>query len=97
MKTGLAIWLAMELIIASGLSAASCLLRRDEVRAYGAWRDNPTTETRAELDRQRTITGWHHVLFAGILWAGMAAITVPVVLAISRRSSGRDNGKPILA
>jgi hypothetical protein len=90
MKARLAIWLSVELVLASGLSTDSCLLRRAEVRAYGAWMDNPTTETKAELDRQRRITAWEHVFFGGMLWAAMATVTVPIVLVISRRKSERE-------
>jgi hypothetical protein len=97
MKARLAIWLSVELVIASSLSAGSCLLRRDEVRAYGAWRDNPTSATTAALDRQRKITAWQHVLFAGALWAAMATITVPVVVLISRRNSAHETQVPIAA
>ena len=97
MKTRLAIWLGVELLVASGLSAASCILRRDEVKAFGAWRDNPTAETRAELDRQRSITFRHHIGFAGVLWVGMAVITVPVVFALSRRGSSRHESETPIA
>lgn len=97
MKTRLVIWLGVELLIASGLSAGSCILRRDEVRAFGAWHDNPTAETRAELDRQRSITFRHHIGFAGVLWAGMAVITVPIVIAVSRRGSRHESETSIAA
>jgi len=87
MKTRLIVWLALELLVASALSAAACILRRDEVKAFGAWHENPTPQTRAELERQRGITFRQHFVFAGVLWVGMAAISIPVIIAVSRRKS----------
>jgi hypothetical protein len=85
MKTRLILWLSIELIVASGISAASCILRHDEAKAFGAWYDKPSIETKSELDRQRRITRWHQVAFAGVLFSGMAVLTVPVVYLVSRR------------
>jgi hypothetical protein len=91
-KTRLPFWLVLELLLAAAVSSASSIHRREEVRAWSAWHDNPTFETRAEVDRQRTITLWHQVAFAGVLFAGMAAGTIPVVLAAARRRSSRLEG-----
>jgi len=79
------IWLSIEMLLASGFSACICILRRDERYAFNAWRDNPTLETRAALDRQRAITFRHHVALAAVLFGGMAVITIPVVLLATRR------------
>jgi len=87
MKTRLAIWLGAEFILAVVFGTGSCLLRRDEVGAFRAWRDHANAETRAELDRQRRITYQHQLAFAGILWSIMAGITVPIVVTVSRRGS----------
>jgi hypothetical protein len=82
------IYLGLELLIASGISAIPCMCtRRDAARALVAWRENPTAETKAELDRQRRITFGYHVAFAGVMFAGMAVITIPVVMGLSRRKS----------
>jgi hypothetical protein len=91
MKLQLIIWLGVELLVASGISAVSCILRRDEVEAFGAWRNNPTTENRSELERQRSITYRHYVGVAGVLWSVMAVITIAVVIAVSRRRSRQAN------
>jgi len=86
MKTRLIFYLGLELLIASGISAIPCMCtRRDAARALVAWRENPTAETKAELDRQRRITFWNHVGIAAILFAGMAVVTVPVVMGLSHR------------
>jgi hypothetical protein len=85
MKTRLIIWLSIELIVASGISAVSCILRHDEVEAYNAWHDNPMFVTKAELDKQKNITFWEHVGFAGVLFFVMAVITIPAVYVVSRR------------
>ena len=76
-----------ELLVAAGISASACILRRDERNAFRAWRDNPTAETRAALDAERSITFRHHVVLAAVLFGGMAVVTVPVVRAVSRRRS----------
>jgi hypothetical protein len=85
MKKWLIIWLSIELIVASGISPGICILRHDEVKAFGAWHDKPTAGTKAELDRQRKITNWHHVALAGVLFSVMAVFTVPTVCVLSRR------------
>jgi len=85
MKTCLLVWLSVELTVASGISAASCILRHDEVKAFSAWHDNPTAETKVELNRQRKITNWQHVALAGVLFSGMAVVTVPLIYVVSRR------------
>ena len=89
MKISLIIWLSLELLIAAGLSPGVCILRRAEVRAFGAWHDNPTPETRATLDRERAVTFRHHVVLALVLFAGMATITVPAVRMFSRHRSSQ--------
>lgn len=93
MKTSLLIWLFAELALAAGISASICILRRDERNAFRAWRDTPRAETRAALDAERATTFRHHVVWAAVLFGGMAVVTVPVLLAVSRRrSSTRDCG-----
>jgi hypothetical protein len=92
MKSLLVLWLAVELAVAAWLSSAACILRQDERTAYLQWRDQPTAETRAELDRQRGITRWHQVGLAGLLFAGMAGVTVPAMIFWSRR--GMPGEKP---
>ena len=87
MKISLIVWLSLELLIAAGLSSGTCILRRAEVRAFGAWRDSPTPETRASLDREREVTFRHHIVLGLVLFGGMAAITIPAVRVLSRRRS----------
>ena len=87
MKRRLIIWLSLELLVASGMSASVCILRHSETRAYLAWRDHPTAETRATLDRERAITFCHHVVLGAVLFGGMGVITIPLVRAFSHRRS----------
>lgn len=89
MKIRLIVWLGVELLVASGISLLTCFIRPAEVQAVRAWHDNPTVETRSELDRQRHITTLQQVLFAGVLFTGMAVISIPVVAAVSRRQNPR--------
>ena len=95
-KTRLAIWLGVELLVASVISAGSCILRRDQVRAWRVWHDTPTPETRAELDKQHNVTARYHVVFASILWGGMATITIPIVVAVSRRKSSKHESETLI-
>lgn len=85
LKTRLAVWLGLELLLASVLSSTACILRTDHARAWIALQETPTPATRAEWKRQQNKTFWSHVGLAGFLWAGMATITVPVMVAVSRR------------
>jgi hypothetical protein len=86
-KSSLLIWLFVELVLAAGMSASVCILRRDERHAFHVWRDNPTTESRAALDAERAVTFRHHVVLVAVLFGGMAVVTVLVVRAVSRRRS----------
>jgi hypothetical protein len=90
-KKTLLICLAVELVGAAFVSAGACLLRRGERDARRAWRENPTAETRAALDAERAITWRHRGVLTGVLFGGMALITVPAVLLLSRPRSLRDD------
>ncbi len=87
MKIRLVIWLVVELLVASGISVASRILRHDQGRAFLAWHNNPNAVTRAELDRQHRITFAHRVGLGGVLWAGMAGVTIPIVVRVSPKHS----------
>ena len=87
MKTSLIVWLSVELLVAAGVSASICILRRDEQNAFRAWHGNPTDETRAALNAEHAITFRYHVGLAAVLFGGMAVFTVPMVGAVSRRKS----------
>jgi hypothetical protein len=77
--------LIAELLVATGLSASICILRREERTAFRVWRNNPTTETRAALDAEAAVTFRHHVVLAALLFGAMAVVTVPAVRAASCR------------
>ncbi|MDB6108448.1 MAG: hypothetical protein JWR69_198 [Pedosphaera sp.] len=89
MNTRIIILLLIELLLAPALVwTLGGAQRRPETRAYVAWRSNPTTEARTALDSERAETFRRRVIFSVILFAGMAIITVPVVVALcGRRSS----------
>ena len=87
MKPSLLAWLLAELLLAAGVSASVCILRREERSAFRAWCDNPTAETRASFDAEQSITIRQHVVLAACLFGGMAVVTIPVVRAVSRRRS----------
>ena len=84
MKARLAIWLLLELLVAASLSLSTCILRRDHTKAWSAWHNHPTPETRRDLDRQDTLDYWSHVTFALMLFGAMAAVTVPIIVVVTR-------------
>ena len=75
-KTFVAILLVAELLFAYFVLAPTCILRREQVRAYAAWQDHPTVETRAELDRQHRITQLYFLGFSAVVFAVMAGPTL---------------------
>lgn len=84
MKTRLAVYLGIELILAVVIGGGVCLLRRDEVNARRAWRDSPTVETKAELERQRGITRSQQFKLMAALFGVMALPTVMLIVRASR-------------
>jgi hypothetical protein len=89
-KTRLAVWLTLELILAASASATVCLLRKDHSLAVRAWMQNPTPETAAELERQKRLTFLSNFKLGGFLFGVMALATVPVIMSASRPKTGRN-------
>jgi hypothetical protein len=75
-KKFIAILLVAELFIAYFVLAPTCILRHDQVRAFAAWHDNPTPETKAEWDRQKRITELQSLEFSGFVFFVMAGGTL---------------------
>jgi hypothetical protein len=69
------ILLILELLVAYFVVAPS-VHRREHTRAFVAWHDNPTLETRAELDRQSRINQFYSVGFSGVVFLIMAVTTL---------------------
>jgi hypothetical protein len=76
MKKLVAILLVAELLVAYFVLAPTCILRHEQVRAFGAWHDNPTADTRAELDRQIRITELYSLGFSAVAFGVMAGATL---------------------
>ena len=76
MKKLIVILLVVEFCAAYFIVSPTCILRRDQIRAYAAWRDHPTLEKQAELDRQKRITEWQNVGVSTIIFGGMTGITL---------------------
>ena len=85
MKKLIIILLIVELVVAYLAAGAGCILRQAEVRAFAAWHDNPTPETRAEFDRQKRISELESLGLSGVLFSGMAGATLFVVRIWSRK------------
>jgi hypothetical protein len=85
MKKRITLLLVAELLIAYFVLAPVCVLRRDHVLAFAAWRDNPTRTTHAELDRQKRITRFHSLGFSAVAFALMASATLLGVRAFRHR------------
>ena len=81
----LIILLVVEYVAAYFLVMAGCPIRGAEERAWGAWHDHPTPETRAELDRQHHLTELSALEVSTILFCGMAGITVFIARAWRQR------------
>lgn len=88
MKTRLAVYLGIELVLAVAIGGGVCLLRRDEVNARRAWQGNPTAEAKAELERQRAITQGQQFKLMAALFGLMA---LPTALLIVRASQPRES------
>jgi hypothetical protein len=76
MKKLVAILLVAELLVAYFVLAPTCILRHDQVRAFAAWHDNPTPETKAEWDRQKRITELQSLGFSVVVFGVMAGATL---------------------
>ncbi len=74
--------LILELLIAYFILAPTCILRRDHVRAFAAWYDNPTLATKAELERQKRITTLHSLGFSAVVFGVMAGATLLAALGV---------------
>ena len=85
----LAVILASEFVIAVLLGDRACVLRHDYTNAFGAWSANPTTQTKAEWDRQVAISKQQRWIFEGVIFVVMAVATIPIacLLAGPRRSA----------
>ena len=59
------------------------------VRALSEWSRNPTTETRAALDRQSRISQLKVFAFMGTAFVFLAFLTVPTVIIFERRKASR--------
>lgn len=84
MKTRLAVYLGIELVVAAAIGGGACLLRREEVNAHRAWHDSPTVETKAELKRQRDITQSQQFKLIAAIFGFMAVPTVLFIVGVSQ-------------
>jgi len=86
MRKSLVIILSVELLVAILLGQCVVLHRRDFDRAFIAWHENPTSESRVELDRQRHINALHILGFSAVMFGGMAIVTILAVCAYRLRN-----------
>ena len=87
MKRKLAIWLFVELMLAIAVTSSCCIYRRATTLGVVAWRQNPTPENKAELDRQHRIDSQQYFLLGTVLFSVMAVITIPFVVSSAKRAS----------
>lgn len=90
MKRRIIILLIAELFIAYFVLAPACILRRDHVRAFAAWRDNPTPTTQTELERQKRITTFYSLGFSAVAFGVMAGATLFGVRIFRPRHSAHE-------
>ena len=81
----LAIVLTLELLIAVFFGQGGFLHRRDFDRAFFAWYQNPTPESKFELDRQKHINELHRRGFSAVAFGGMATVTLLAAYTYNRR------------
>jgi hypothetical protein len=90
MKRVITALLIVELLIAYFVLTPTCILRRDQVRAFAAWRENPTPATKAELDRQKRITTLHSLGFSAVVFGVMKGATLLVAWRFRPKDSVHD-------
>jgi hypothetical protein len=90
MKKLIAILLALELFIAFYVLTPSCVLRGEMIHAFVAYRQNPTLETKSELDKQSRITSLYRFGVPGVAFCGMAGVTL-LVARFSKRKQSPDS------
>jgi len=86
-KKYLVVALIAELLIAYFVLAPICILRQEQVRAFAAWHNNPTNETRAERDRQAIISEAYRLGFSFVVFSMMVGPTLLVFRSWKRRQS----------
>jgi hypothetical protein len=77
----LIVLLVIEFVAAYFFVMAGCPLRMAETRAWAAWYDHPTPETRAEFDRQKHITELEALGVSTVIFCGMAGVTLLIARA----------------
>jgi len=87
MRKLLVILLSVELLVAIVLGQIGALHRRDFDRAFFAWHENPTLESRKELDRQKQINVLYDLGFSAVVFGGMVIVTLLAVYAHNRHRS----------
>jgi hypothetical protein len=91
MKRFVVILLVVELFIAYFVPAPTCILRHDQVRAFAAWRDSPTPETKAEWERQKHIPELQSLGFSGVAFGVMAGATLFAAYLWRRQHSSHSD------
>jgi hypothetical protein len=86
MKKLIAILLAVELFIAFYVLTPVCVLRGEMIHAFVAYHQNPTPETKAELDKQSRINSLYRLGVPGVAFCGMVGVTL-LVARLSKRNS----------
>lgn len=76
MKKVVALLLIGELFIAFLFLTPLCVLRGEQIHAFAAWHENPTPETKAELERQGRITEIYRVGLPVVAFCIMAGGTL---------------------
>jgi len=76
MRKALIILLSAELVAAIIVGQGSSLHRKDFDRAFFAWYQNRTPENQAQLDRQRRLNELSRWELSGVVFGGLAAITL---------------------
>lgn len=87
MRKVLFIVLTVELLVAVVCGQAGYLHRHNLDRAFVAWHQHPTPESRMELDRQKRLNELYRWGFSAVAFGGMAALTLLGAYGYRRRHS----------
>ncbi len=87
-KKSLAILLFCEFLVAVALGQAGIAHRSELDRAFAEWHTRPTTQSRAALERQKSIIQVQRWTFTGVLFAVLAVGTI----IVNRLRKGEPDG-----
>src|SRR6266850_6262633 len=94
MKKSLLILLIVELGLAIGLGLFGHVYRSETRRAFFAWRQNPTPQTRQTFDREKQISEIQLWGISGVFFAVLAGSTILIYRLVEGEPDAPPNRRP---